>query len=288
MRGIVVASVTVFKEDMSLDLEAQRSVLLYAKKAGVVGVWCMGTTGEFGLLNDEEKLKVAKVCVDVFGENAIIGVHSNSTAGAEALARKYLDLGASKIFAFPPFPYRPSPLGVKGYFEALSKIGLPLYLYNYPGLTGVSLDPKFIAQLAEEGILSGMKYTTRDLPAFLESMEMIKGVSNDFNIFIGEDMLIAHSSVMGADGTVSAVANFAPELTVKVFTSASSGDLKSSFEMQKVINKISRVIGGGDYPAGVKVAMRARGLSAGTVRPPLREDMEQESKIYGVLRDVGL
>ncbi|MEM4746364.1 MAG: dihydrodipicolinate synthase family protein, partial [Metallosphaera sp.] len=43
-----------------------------------------------------------------------------------------------------------------------------------------------------------------------------------------------------------------------------------------------------DYPSGVKIALRYRGIYVGKVREPLQEDINQEGIIYAVLKELGL
>lgn len=286
MKQIIVANVTPFDEKGNLDLEGLKTLYNFDLSRGVTGFWVMGTTGECKMLTTTEKLTVAKTSIEILGEKAIIGINEESTDNSVKLAREIVDMGASKIFSLPPIYHKPSELGLFKFFESLSKIGVPVYVYNIPSYVGYNIDLNLTRRMAEEGIIQGMKYTTNDLVSF----HQYTGLKQDhrFEIFMGTEHLILPSLMYGGDGVVTAVANFAPEFVRNIFTFFEEGNLQKAMEEQHKVIRLASAVSGEDYPAGVKIALRYRGLYVGRVREPLQEDINREGTIYATLKEFGL
>ncbi|AEB94336.1 MULTISPECIES: dihydrodipicolinate synthase family protein [Metallosphaera] len=287
MKHIVVANVTPFNERGELDLEGLRSLYSFDLERGATHFWVMGTTGECKILNTEEKIRIARTSIEALGNKAIIGVNEDATENAVRLAKEYVDMGASSIFSLPPVYHKPSELGLLKYYESLSKFGIPVFVYNIPDMVGYSISSALTLKMAEEGIIQGMKYTTRDLISFLEYVNIKQNVNN-FKIYMGTEQLILPSLMYGGDGVVTAVANFAPELVTRIFENFDKGNLQQAMNEQVKVNKLASAISNKDYPSGVKIALRYRGIYVGKVREPLQEDINQEGIIYAVLKELGL
>lgn len=285
MEGIIPAIITPFAQDEGLDENSLKNYLDFLKRNGIQTVFALGTTGEFNMLSMEEKEKFIKALRLSTNLKVIINVTENSTLNALKLAKLAVEVGADGIASLPPIYHKPSEKGIIGYFESLSKFGIPLYLYNYDGRAYIELD--LVRRLVSEGIIDGVKLTTEKLPLLQRYVEL-KQEGNPFYVTIGNDELIYYAVMSGADGAVSATANVAPELVLKLFKLLKEGNCKEALEVQRAVTMLTRAISDGDYPAGVKVALKYRGIYVGTVRKPLEEKMEQNSVIYATLKELNL
>lgn len=64
IKGIIAAMATAMHEDGSInEAEIRRQVNRHIA-AGVNGIFCLGTNGEFYILNADEKKLVMEICVD--------------------------------------------------------------------------------------------------------------------------------------------------------------------------------------------------------------------------------
>lgn len=141
--------------------------------------------------------------------------------------------------------------------------------------------------MVKQDIIDGIKLTTDNLPLFKKYLGL-KEIKNDLKILIGSDTLFVYSLIEGGNGCISAVANVAPELMMRAYQGVREGKLNESLEIQGMISKISDAIMSGDFPSGVKVALRYRGVSVGSVRRPLKESIEVNARIYSVLKELGM
>ena len=66
-RGIIPALVTPFTVDQQVDHQALRALIENLIKAGVHGLFVLGTNGEFFTLSETEKLEIARTTVDAAG-----------------------------------------------------------------------------------------------------------------------------------------------------------------------------------------------------------------------------
>ena len=64
IRGIIAAMATAMYEDGSINEAEIRRQINRHINAGVDGIFCLGTNGEFYILNTEEKKRVMHICVD--------------------------------------------------------------------------------------------------------------------------------------------------------------------------------------------------------------------------------
>lgn len=152
---------------------------------------------------------------------------------------------------------------------------------------GYAINLQLTEKMASEGIIEGMKYTTNDLSSFHHYVE-IKNIAKNFKLFMGTEELILPSLMYGGDGVVTAVANFAPEYVRTIFDLYEKGDINKAMGEQLKVIRLARAVSGEDYPSGVKVALRYRGLYVGKAREPLQEDINREGLIYSTLKEFGL
>ena len=63
IKGIVAAMQTPMYEDGSINEDEMRRQINRQIKAGVDGVFCLGTNGEFYILSQDEKIRVMEIFV---------------------------------------------------------------------------------------------------------------------------------------------------------------------------------------------------------------------------------
>ncbi|MGC9105252.1 MAG: dihydrodipicolinate synthase family protein [Thermoprotei archaeon] len=288
MKGIIVATVTPFKDDGSINFSIVSDYINYLKREGADGFFINGTTGEVSLLTYQEKLEIAMKFLEIAPKETIVGIHENYTERAVHLAKEVVDRGAYYIASLPPVYLRPSDKGIIQYYESLSRLGVPVFAYYYPSKLGYTISLETFRRMVEEGIIAGMKFTTSNASEFYTYMTALKSVNKDFVMLNGDDWLLLYGLSMGADGVVSGVANVSPALVKSLHTAVQSGDLRKAVELQRAINELLSAIGKADYPAGIKEALKYRGVFVGTVRKPLESNLESGSLIYGLLKKLGL
>ncbi len=286
--NVITALVTPFNLKEEIDVDALDQVISFQRKNGISSYWVLGTTGEFNMLNEDEKLTIVKGVLERSKdkENVIVGVSSDSVSNAIRLTRKVIDLGVGSIFSLPPLYHVTGLKGLMTYFESLRKTGNKVYFYYNPLSTRLDIPIDYIRKLVEEGLIDGVKVSTNDLKE-LSSFISLRGQLR-FELFSGSDLAILQAIIDNVEGIVTAVGNFAPELVMEVVKKSDAGVNPEVIDIANKIRMLAEVTTLPDYPTGVKIAMKYRGLYVGNCRSPLQEDSNAQASIYFTLKELEL
>ena len=104
LTGSIVALVTPFKEDKSVDWEALDRLVNFHLENGTDAILVLGTTGESSTMTDREDFEVAKFVIDhVAGRIPVIGGSgSNSTAESMNKSLGLIERGIEAAGLFSP------------------------------------------------------------------------------------------------------------------------------------------------------------------------------------------
>ncbi|ADX84178.1 dihydrodipicolinate synthase family protein [Saccharolobus islandicus] len=289
MKDNISALITPFDDKENINVEALQQLLDFLTRSGIKHFWVLGTSGEFNMLSQDERILIVSKIREITKGKIYAGINENSLKNSLILAKKYYDIGVDYIFSVPPIYHKPSEKGLVTYFNELrNTIDLPLFLYNIPSFAGYNVPLRIVEKLAEEEVLNGMKYSTTDFVSFLKYLKGLKGVNKNFKVFIGEDRMILSALIYDADGAVSGISNLVPELVTNLFLEFDRGNIQKAIEIQRMVNKLVDVVSLGDYPSGIKIGLRYRGINVGSVRKPLMEDSRAEGEIYNALKEIGI
>ncbi len=289
LEGIVAPMASALTTEERIDEKRTRALVDFLIEGGIDGLFPLGTSGEFALLDQEERRTVIRVVVDQTNGRVpvLAGVSDPSLENVLAFAKDAEDAGADAIVATPPYYFTTGDDGVFDYFEAIAgKSGLPLVVYNIPEWTHLFVPPNVIQRLAEKRLIVGMKYTEYN---FLNLLRFLRVTGERISIFTGSDAMTFTNLEFGGSGGVIGVANVAPKLASALFDEFKRGDLEAAREAQLKLLPAIEAIGVGRFPAGLKEAMKMVGMPVGAVKSPLQPLTSDERKrVAGLLREAGL
>ena len=290
LSGIVVAMVTPFNEDETLDEGALRAVVRFLIGKGVHGLFPGGSQGEFFSLNAEERRRVLEVTVQEANGEAFVVAHTGAitTREAVALTQHAESVGADAVAAMTPFFLKPSQDELCQYYaDMAASASIPVMAYNNPGRTGVDLPPATISRIAAQvPNFIGIKDSSGDLT---QLAEYIRLCPPGFRAFIGRDSLIYGALMYGAAGAVAATANVAAPLAVGIYDAFQAGDFDRARELQRKLAPVRMAFGLGTFPVVVKEAMGMIGLPVGPARAPVGPMSEQaRAQLHEALDQAGL
>ena len=255
------------------------------------GLFVLGSSGELTWLPDDVALRVARVAVDQVGGRIPVYVGVGDTGLDRTLARagRIADVGADYLVVAAPFYYPvASEARIVDYFETVAKrAAAPIVLYNIPQNTHLSLAPSTVRILAAHPDIVGIKDSAGDWIAFDAFLALR---SDDFSVLQGREHLAAISLWSGADGLISAMANFAPRLLQALAVSIRDERPRAeAIALQAAIVELARVFDQGDWLAGLKTALQALGWKVGEPSPPIPAlDAAQRLLVDGILSDPAL
>ncbi|HZW57816.1 MAG TPA: dihydrodipicolinate synthase family protein [Nitrososphaerales archaeon] len=269
--GVIVPMVTPFNSKSEVDYSALDRLTEFLITNGVHGLMPLGTSGEFALLSQEERVGVIERVVSRTRRRVpvVAGISEPGTRLAAKRAFQAERAGADAVIATGPYYYRTDDEGLLLHYQSiLNQTRLPLMVYNIPSYAGYNIPPEVVNKLCEKnpGRIAGVKFTTNDLGLFLEYLRELKTKTQ---ILIGSDSLFFSALGLGAAGGVLGSANVLPEETVSIYNSYTKGDFSRAGNIQGRIDGFTSAMALGTYPSSLKEALRLIGLDCGEVRAPL-------------------
>ena len=266
----IVAVVTPFDAQGTVDTGALQDYLALLAAAGVKTILVNGTTGEFFTMTLHERRGVLESCREHWPGQVI--AHIGSAAIGDAIdlldhARSHTDY----LAAISPYYFASPPEeGVCAYFrQLLLRSDLPLLLYNFPRHTQTDITPSIVSQLAAEfPLLRGVKDSGKDR----DITRQFKAVRPDLQVFVGDDRAGSRLSEIGADGLVTGGGGPVVELPLRIVNAVWGGHLEQAHQLQASFDQWSDARRASPLTevAFVKAALGARlpGFPP-YVRPPL-------------------
>lgn len=268
LKGIYPALVTPFDDKEDVDEAAFRSLIQHVLPH-VDGLVPCGTTGEFPYIEVEEQKRLVQIAVEEAGGKPVIaGTGASSTREAIQLAQNAQQVGASACLVVTPFFLHPSDKGVYQHFYEIAKaVDVPILMYNIPQVVDRYLPRRVIQDLADIPNIVGLKDSSGNLTY---TMEVLEFVGDRIDVFVGHDEVVLNALAGGCTGMILASAQVYPEIWRQVYTAIQAGNLTKAREVQRGVQKLSRIFcryGGG---VAVKQALKMMGLPVGRPRRPLK------------------
>jgi len=291
LEGIITALVTPFTEDSKLNVDGLRRLIDFQLSNGVTSFFICGTYGLGPVMSVDERKKVAELVVESVGSRGKVIVHVGSLNIDDALelARHAEDVGAYAIASLPPYYYVFDDEVIINYFKRLvSRVKIPVYLYNNPARTGVRITSELLRRLADVGV-TGVKDSSFDIVRFYEDLTVVD--PSRFEFIMGTEALLLPAMVVGVKACISGLSNVFPELVVKLYKLVSEGDYVNAAKLHLEVIKVRKVLHLVPTIPAVFEVLRLRGIDVGIPKPPFRglsskevELLRSELMKLGVLR----
>ena len=284
--GIIVAMSTPFFKDESINEPEVRNQVRRFVKAGIDGILCLGTNGEFYALSFAEKIRIMEIVKDETGDEIPIyaGTGAATTKETLALTWRANQIGFDCVAIITPYyaKSRQSELH-KHYSQIADAVDIPILIYNLPARTGVHIHRQIVSQLANEHPnIVGIKDSSGD---FNNILRYIEETRDDFSVLSGEDMLILWTLKAGGKGGITGIANIYPETLAGIYDLWKAGDLKAAREAQESIRPICDCLRLGNPNSIIKRATLLLGENVGPVREPFNlDDPEIDRELLDVMR----
>ncbi|MGQ9675819.1 MAG: 4-hydroxy-tetrahydrodipicolinate synthase [Chloroflexota bacterium] len=267
-RGVYPALVTPFARDESVDENAFRQ-LIRLVLPHVDGLVPCGTTGEFPYLSKDEQRRLIEIAVEeARGKPVIAGTGAAGTLEAIELARNAKQAGATACLIVTPYFLHPSDKGVyQHYYDITQAVDLPIVLYNIPQVVDAYLPRRVVEDLADIPNVVGIKDSSGNLTY---TMEILEFCGDRLSVLVGHDEVALNALAGGCQGMILASAQVYPEIWQRVAKAVESGDLETARQLQRSVQKLSRIFcryGGG---VAVKQALKMMGVDVGRPRRPLK------------------
>jgi 4-hydroxy-tetrahydrodipicolinate synthase len=272
--GIIVPAITPLTEKLQLDEVAVEKIFTSFYRYNI-SPFILGTTGESASLT----LQLKKDYVLAAEKNKKMGSLLYAGIGSNVLAESiefaaYCCLHAvDVVVATLPSYYALTEKQMLQYFNTLAdNISLPLFIYNIPATTHMSIPLTVIDELSKHKNIVGIKDSERSEERMTESLKLWKD-STDFHYILGWAAKSADALVLGADGLVPSTGNLYPEIYADMLKAFEQRNKEKLIAMQKLsddygaLYQSNRTLG--ESLLELKTLMNKKGLCEAVVMPPL-------------------
>ena len=247
LEGIITPAVSPFRNG-EIDREGIRKLVDHLHKINVSGIFPMGSTGVFPLVNNDTHKRIIEVYSEFRWPNDyfVPGVGRNSIEDTVNVAKYAGDIGADAIVVVTPYYIKMNQNSIFSYFDAVvNMVNSPILIYNIPQLAGNSITAETVRKLQEEySNIIGIKDSSGDLSAF---QEYLLELPKSFKVFQGQDELLLSSLIVGAAGGVCGTTNFI-DIATKLYESFKKGDLSSAYSWQVSLSKLKIYLNKKSFP----------------------------------------
>lgn len=263
---------TVFDADGQVDAAAIQTNAARWLEHGVRGIVALGSNGEAPLLDEDESDAVVAAARAVVPSDRVLiaGTGREGTKPTIAASRRAAALGADAVLVRTPSYFKPrmtTDAFVAHYTAVADAVPVPVLLYNYPAVTGVTFAPDAVRRLAEHPNIIGMKETSNDagqIGAYADALG-----DRSFALLAGSAPGFYAALCLGASGAILAAACVVPRACVALFDAFRQGDHARARDLQRRIIPIAHAVTSGFGVPGLKVALKIAGFAGGEPRLPL-------------------
>ena len=286
--GAMTALVTPMHEDESIDYEGFRALVKRQLEGGIDGILPLGTTAETPTLTEDEEDKIIQIAFEevrafekATGKKILVtlGAGSNCTRDAVRYCERAKKAGADAALVVTPYYNKPSQEGIVKHFEACSKVGIPIVVYNIQGRTGVNIATDTLLKIADLPNIIAVKEASGNINQMMEVIQKVKAKHPDFSVICGDDGLTLPLIACGGDGVFSVVSNYTPDLITKMTHAALDGDLKTAREIHYRLLPFFKAAFVDGNPTSIKYALSVKGDMKPCVRLPLVEVKDSAKKV---------
>jgi len=241
--GVIAAVPTPVTEQGTPDVERFLVHSRWALENGCDGLNVLGSTGEassFGLPDRRTLMQAAAAYLDP--GKLMVGTGLTDAASTIEMTRFAAELGFAVALVLPPYYYKPvTDAGLFDYFanlcEATRSTPIPLFLYNYPAMTGVPFSPELVARMARglDGRVCGIK----DSSAAIPYCKSLVAALPEFRVFPSSETCLDTAAADGFAGCISATTNLTGPAAGRVWNNSSydgrADDVKFIADMRQQI-----------------------------------------------------
>ena len=241
LRGVLLPIITPFDGNVRIDEQMMRQLVDFHIKAGVQGLFVLGSTGQGPAMTIEERKQTAAIALDQAKSRVPVVIHVGTADAGSAvdLAEHAASHKADAVAIVPPYYYSDhSEYEIIAHYEAVHKaVPLPIYIYENPKYSGISIPPAMAVRMKERvPALKGIKVAYGQ-GALLEYVRLLPDVS----IFTGNADLFGLVP-FGVAGMINPPTSFVPELCVDLFNALDRKDYPEAVKAQKRIDTAARIV----------------------------------------------
>jgi dihydrodipicolinate synthase/N-acetylneuraminate lyase len=271
LTGVFAPLPTPFDDRDHVDVARMRAAFPRWIRSPLAGFVVLGTTGEAGLMDDDECDRVVETARAVVprGRTLIAGAGRESTSATVHAAKRAGKLGADAVLVRTPSFFKSQMTHgalVRHYTAVADASPVPVLLYNFTAATGVNLLPATAASLAQHPNIAGMKESGSDIG---QISDLVATTPAGFPVLSGSGTTFYAALCAGVAGGVLALSVLLPDACVRLFELVRDRRYEEARALQQHLVPVARLVSTAYGVPGLKEALRLTGCDVGLPRPPL-------------------
>lgn len=288
LKGVGVALVTPFNQDLSVDYDALTKLVDYNIENGINYLVVLGTTAEAATLSSEEKKQVKDHIVKVNAGRLplVLGIGGNDTLEVKRQIEETDLRDFEAVLSVSPYYNKPNQEGLYQHYKALASTGKNIIIYNVPGRTGQNIDADTTLRLAND--FPNLIMIKEASPNILQYFDILRNKPNHFQLVSGDDEYTLPVTLAGGNGVISVIAQAYPKEFSTMVQLAFERKVDEAYKIHNTLVNITRLIFAEGNPCGVKTILAAKGIIKNYLRLPLVAASEGlQSKITAEMAKIG-
>ena len=221
IKGIYAASVSILKDNLSLDIEKTVKHIENLIDEGCHGVAVFGSTGQAQLISISEKIELLNnLASSKYKDSYIIGTGLNSLGETINLVKIASSLNFKKFLIMPPAFYKYGDNEVIDFYSRLidAHSECEIILYNFEKLCGYKFSLDCIYELVKKfpNQIVGIKDSSYNI---FEHLKL-----ENFSILPGSELKLLKGLELGCSGIITATCNVTAQLSRKVYEDFLKGE----------------------------------------------------------------
>lgn len=269
LKGVGVALVTPFNEDLSVDFNSLTKLVDFNIENGTSFLVVLGTTAEAATLSAEEKQQVIDHVIKANNKRVplVLGIGGNNTMEVKQQIEE-ADLSEFEaVLSVSPYYNKPSQEGLYQHFKMLAETGKQIIIYNVPSRTGQNIEASTTLRLANE--FPNLFMIKEAAPNILQYFDILRQKPEGFNLLSGDDEFTLPVTLAGGAGVISVIGQAYPKEFSTMVQLAFEGKVKEAYEIHNRLVNITRLIFAEGNPCGIKVVLAEMGILKNYLRLPL-------------------
>jgi len=269
LKGVGVALVTPFNEDLSVDFESLTKLVDYNIENGTSYLVVLGTTAEAATLSSDEKKQVVEHIIKVNNKRVplVLGIGGNNTLEVKKQIEETDLSDFEAVLSVSPYYNKPNQEGLYQHYKMLASTGKNIIIYNVPSRTGQNVDAETTLRLAKE--FPNLFLIKEASPNILQYFDILRKKPEGFSLVSGDDEFTLPVTLAGGDGVISVIGQGYPKEFSTMVQLAFERKVDEAYEIHNKLVEITRLIFAEGNPCGIKVILAEKGLIKNYLRLPL-------------------
>ena len=217
--GVMPAVMTFWNADESFNQKETERYIQWVLDCGAHSLSVTGSTGENISMSDDEQKKIIECLVKFVDHQVPVypGTGKYGTAQTIEMTKFAQKCGAEGALVIMPYYLIPHKRAVVNHFKKLREaVGddFDIILYNNPRFCGYQFEPIELKELAEQGIINGVKLAD-GRASYIQGMKHY--CPDGITALYGHDYEPLPAFFAGADGWLSGLPGIFPKFCVDLF-----------------------------------------------------------------------